>query len=119
MNTLKTTASMLEAATNHPDPDLRRLLVNRIASLQDYDCDLAELVQVLLVEPGATLDAIEAELGVELTTSWETITRQGGWYELTFVLSDDGFGWVIFVPDQPGVPQELLDLCAENAEPSP
>ncbi len=115
MNTLKTTASMLEAATHHPDPDLRRLLVNRIASLQDYDCDLAELVQVLLVEPGDTLAALEAELGVELTTSWETIERQGGWYELTFILSDWGEGIVVFVPDQPGVPQELLTLCREHA----
>ena len=41
----------------------------------------------------------------------EFVHRHGGWFEAVFVLSDDGFGHVVFVPDQPDIDPEILKLC--------
>ena len=41
----------------------------------------------------------------------EFVTLHGGWFEAVFILSDDGFGHVVFVPDQPDTDPEILKLC--------
>ena len=60
---LRDSASMVDAANHQPDLALRRLLSSRIEGLQDYGCDLAELVHFFVIEPGDSLDTIETELG--------------------------------------------------------
>ena len=115
MLTLRTTAAIETAAKTYPDPELRVLLTSRIAGLQGYDCDLADLVHVLIVQPGDTLEALEAELGFSpIGGDHEILSLTSGWYEAVFILSDDGFGWVVFIPHQPGVLPELIDFCAAN-----
>ena len=129
---LQTEAAIIRAADTYPDPTLRRLLSLRIAGLQPYGCDLAELVTFLVVEPGDTLADIETALGFsplvnfvdgsrypdpEYVPSWEWVAAHPGWFEAFYVLTDDGYGWVLWIADQPGVPGALLAVAQANAIP--
>lgn len=127
MLSLRETAAMERAANTYPNLQLRHLLDRRIKQLRrDCECDLNQIVHFLVIEPGDTLPDAEAELGFPLlvnlidgarfgedgfTPSWEWIESHGFWFELAFILSDDGFGAVVFVPDSPDAPEELLRLC--------
>lgn len=131
MLSLRTTAAMQSAATDHPDSHLRALLALRLGQLDQGDgSDLGELVHIVVFEAGDTLDALEATLGFtplrndtdgtsygdpDFTPSWEWIKRQEGCFELVFVYSDWGNGTILFVQDAQGVNQRLLELCNEWA----
>jgi hypothetical protein len=100
------------------DPDLRALIEARVESLAEYDdYDLDELVNFVVVEPGDSLPAIDEQLGRPvLGNSHELIEEHAGYYELVYVLSDDGFGIEVFIPKVPGVDPALLAMCATNAQ---
>ena len=114
------------------DPALQGIVRLRMTQLGEHvECDLGELVHLIVIEPGDPPDAVIAELGFSILTnlvdsirfgdpdfepSWEWIERHdGGWYELVFVMTDDGFGHVVFVQDHEGVDADLLALCREYA----
>jgi len=129
MLSLQTAASMQHAATSHTDPELRRLLSFRICQLAETEgVDVSEIVNFLVVEAGDTSEQIETALGFSplinfvdqsrygdpgFAPSWEWIEDHGGWFELAYVLSDDGFGWIVFVPNVAGVDATLLALCGQ------
>jgi len=131
MLSLRTTAAMERAAATHPDPELRRLLAERMHQLRsNYDGELEEIVHFLIVEPGDTPREVEAELGFsplrnvvdgacfgdpEFTPSWEWIQCHGRWFELVYILSDDGFGAIIWIANGPGTEFDLHSLCLEYA----
>ena len=48
--------------------------------------------------------------------AWEVIEAHGHWFELTFVLSDDGAGMVVFVPETADA--ALLAMCRRYAQPA-
>ncbi len=62
---------------------------------------LSGLCRVQILEPGDTLPE----------RSWECINLASGWFELVAIESDDGFGLVVFVPDQPNIAAEVLAFC--------
>jgi hypothetical protein len=95
-----------------------------------YSGDLGELVHFVIVEPGDQLATITAATGFPLTTnlvdgaclgdpdfepSYEWLEDHGDFFELAYVLSDSGFGTVVFVPDDPGIEFDLHMLCLEYA----
>jgi hypothetical protein len=43
--------------------------------------------------------------------SFDVIEIHPGWYELTIVLSDSGFGIVLYVPKYPYTDPRLLEIC--------
>ena len=51
--------------------------------------------------------------------SWELLEEHPRFYEIVYILSDDGFGVEVFVPKRADVPQELLAMCAAYATPAP
>ncbi|MCK8457890.1 hypothetical protein [Sphingomonas faeni] len=96
------------------DPALRRLLTLRRDQLAEDGLDLDEIVHIIVVRPGDTLAEVEAEAGVAIGTNlvdgrklgdpefeplFEYVNRKDGWLEAVMILSDDGFGLVLFVPD--------------------
>ncbi|QYE35129.1 hypothetical protein KZX46_20855 [Polymorphobacter sp. PAMC 29334] len=103
------------------------LLRRRAAQLTDGTVSqLCSFARFLIVEPGDSADAIDAELGFsvlqnlvdetgfgnpDFTPSWEWIEDHGGWFELVFILTDDGFAHVLFVEDREGVDADLLAAC--------
>jgi len=110
MITITDSASMARVLSDVTDTILKGILTDRVEQLSQYDgYDLGELAHFLIVQPGDALGAIEAALVFPpLSSTWETVTDHGGWFEAVFILSDDGFGWVLVVPDDLGIPHELL-----------
>ncbi len=131
MLSLRTGAAVDRALSSDIDAELRQLLVKRVEQLNPYGADdIGELVHFLIVEPGDSIGAIEAELGFsplvnfvdgsrygdpDFTPSWEWIEQHGAWFEVVFVLSDNGFGCVLLVPTVSSKAGPLVDACAGAA----
>jgi hypothetical protein len=134
MQVLTDTATVTEAARSHRDPELRRLLAERIEQFSEYQCDLADLVKVIYVEPGDRITDIDRQLGFPVlanrfdgirfgdsafTPSWDVLEEHNDCYELIYVINDDGYGFELFISKQPGVDPELLAMCAAYAKEAP
>lgn len=119
MLTITNSAEMARVLSTMTDATLKRILTDRVEQLAEYDgYDLGELAHFLIVQPGDTLDDIEAALGFSpITNLCEVVTNHGGWFEAVFILSDDGFGWCMLVPDELDVPPGLVERCRGSSEP--
>lgn len=118
-----------------PDYDLRRLIEKRVAEINEccpWDAD--ELGYFIVVEPRDSVDALEAEIGFPVlrgllddvpfgdedfapSFEWAEIHPEG-YYELVYIVNDGGFGYDIFIADQPGTDPNLLAMCQTYATPS-
>lgn len=86
--------------------EVHTLLEAHLERLAEYDgFDLEDLAMFAIVAPGDTLDSIEDDLGRSLIDSDgtfiqppEIVQKHTDWFEIAFILSDDGFGLVLFVP---------------------
>lgn len=118
MFTINNSAEMAHLLSTITDATLKRILTDRVEQLAEYDgYDLGEMAHFLIVQPRDTLNTIEAALGFSpITNPAEVITDHGGWIEAVFILSDDGFGWVVLVPDDPTLPLGLLEVCRGASE---
>lgn len=122
MHVYRDTASIHDAHTKALGSELGELLGRRIEELVEYeDHDLSELVHILVIEPSDAPMQIDAQLGFSLSARPpDVVESHANWYEMTIVVSDDGFGWLVFVPKHPDTDTELLALCAQHCkEPMP
>ena len=120
------------------DPPLRALIERRAETILEQvgeDYELHDIVEFVVVEPGDPLETIDEQLGFPVlctrwepdarfgtpafAPSWEVLEEHAGFYEVVFILSDDGYGVDIFVPKRDGVDPELLAMCAAYATPAP
>ncbi len=133
MIALRTAASMRSAAQTYLDPTLRALLALRIEQLsQGHNLDLSEVVEFLIVEPGDSHETVEAEAGFPILSNIVDGARfgepefspcfegfldhgPGRWFEIVFLFTDDGYGSIVLVPDNPGVDFDLHAFCLEYA----
>ena len=131
MEIFKTSSSIQAAATHHPNAEFRHLLSARIESLSDLlgEFPLSDLMHVMVMETGDTSESLEAALSLPIFTNglgldvsdpafipgWEVCEVHAQWYEITFVLSSDGFGMVVYVP-KTCTDATLLDLCERFAD---
>ena len=121
----------MDAALTSPiDPELKLLLRRRRMQLAGYDgYALEDLAHFVVIEPSDRLVDVEAALGFtpvvnfvdgqvlghpDFTPSWESAERHSGWIELVFILSDDGFGHVMLIPDHPVIDPTLSRLCVDH-----
>lgn len=126
MITIESSADLACFTASSASVRLARILKFRAHQLVDDDNDLGRWAHMTVVEPPDTLLAIEAEVGFlvltnlidgtrfgdpDFTPSWEWIEDHGGWFELVFILTDDGFAHVLFVADREGVDADLLAAC--------
>jgi hypothetical protein len=110
------------------DPELLALIRLRIADTAEFVDDFSELVFFIVVQPGDDLATVDAALGFPVmanrfngiafgepgfTPSWDVLEEHPGFYELVYVLSDDGQGVTVFVTRAEGVSAELLAMCRE------
>ena len=130
MISIKSTADMARALSLPIDAELKRLLALRRDQLLAHDgYDLGALAHFVVVEPLDTLASIEGVVGVPLsanlvdgsklgdlgfTANFEYVARHGTWFEAVMILSDDGFGVVLFVPDRPDTDTTLLALVRDH-----
>jgi len=126
----------LRDAESIPYPGVRDLVRQRITELsQDEPYDPEVTGPLILVEPGDTLSILEAECGCPIVTGlfgdtkygdtdfmpcfeWLDHHAQAHCYEMLFVMSDDGYGVALFVPDELDIDPELLAFCREYATPA-
>jgi len=131
MLSLRNTASILRAIQPPQEARLRSILDQRVIQLtEDGGGDIAEFANFLIVQAGDDDQSVKAELGfsilenlvdgarygdADFEPSWEWIMRHEGWFELVYVLSDDGFGWVVLVQNDEATDADLLAVCREYA----
>jgi len=128
---IDTPSAMTRAIATTNNPWLRRRLLLRRDQLFDADCLVGDLGPLIVVLPGDTLADVERAAGLPIATnlvdgavfpapdympSWEACERDHGWYEITYVLSDDGSGAVIFLPDRDGVDPTLRAIARAHAD---
>jgi hypothetical protein len=122
MIVIRTAEDMARALDSPLDPELLNLLQvhrARLAEWQDYD--LQDLALFVIVQPPDTLADIEGACSWRLVQVGggaatfaicpEIIQRHAGWIEVTFILSDDGFGLVLLVSIAEGTNPTLLAAC--------
>lgn len=132
MLTIYDSADMQRILSGPIDPDLKTILLGRLALLfpEFADWDLADLAHFIVVEPGDSIDAIESELGIspfvnlvydarfpdpKFEPSWEFCIARKGYFDLTFALCDSGLGLCLLVPDRPDIEPSLRALCRAYA----
>jgi len=118
MKMIRSAEELTRVLASNLDPPLRDILEGHRDRLAEYaDYSLEELASFCIVEPGDQPQALQDVSGVNILKDppdWEYIDRHGGWYELAFVLSDHGFGWIVLIPDLPSVDGRLLGLCRRH-----
>ena len=108
-----------EAVTGITSPVIQQLIRDRIAEItqgQPYDADVYG--EFVIVEVGDTLPEIEAHLGREVVGNFEWLVEWPCCWEAVFVLSDDGYGIDLLVPNSPDIDADLLAMCRKYAIPA-
>lgn len=108
------TASIQAAFISAHGTELGALLGQRMKELAAYgEPDLSTLVKIVVLAPGDTPEQVDAELGLSLLDRpCELIESHSEWFELTLVLSDDGYGVVLYVPKHPKTHHQLQAYCS-------
>jgi len=123
MLTITDGGSLSRALRMPIDLRLKRLLIKRRDQLGG---DITGQARFVIVQPGDSPDALEAELGFSIlqnpadgtrfgdpdfTPGWEWIEEHGHCFELAFIMTDDGFAHIVLIENSQGVEPELLRLC--------
>jgi hypothetical protein len=95
------------------DAQLRRLIERRIEELAEYgDFYDSSSLRIIVIEVGDFLQDSYELLGFDLIgRNCDSIEKHASWFELTFVISDDGAGVVVFVTRSPFIHMEILSYC--------
>lgn len=103
---------------------IHRLIRERLSEMK-LDEPFDQFGELILVESGDNPGAIESSSGCWITTGlfgdenfgspdfmpsfeWLEHHPEAECWEMLFVMSDDGFGTVLFVPDSPDIDPDLL-----------
>lgn len=98
MYIIRSAEELARYLTTGIDQTLLTLLKSKVASLSGYEGhELGDLASFLIVQPGDTAENVEQCIGLPLERA-EYTTQQNGWRELVLILSDDGYGWVVYLP---------------------
>lgn len=120
----------LERALALPlDPQLRRLLHQRVDHIDAIDFEVSDTTYFLVVEAGATIDDITEELGwsplinpldgrrfgsVNFRPFHDYLADHGAWFELLVSGGNDSM-FVLLIEDADGTDSDLLALCRAHA----
>ncbi|MHA0328831.1 aldo-keto reductase family protein [Sphingomonas melonis] len=112
---------------------LRSELPAAVKSLLEERADLIDLATFIIPQPGDTVSVIEeaGRIGIatnmvdgsrygeaEYMPSFEWAVDHGGAIEVPFILSDDGSGVVLLIPDVDGIDPTLLAIARHFATPA-
>ena len=108
-----------EAVTGIISQELRQLIRERIAEItqgEPYDADVYG--EFVIVEAGDTLPEIEAYLGRPFIGNFEFFEELPCCFEAVFIMSDDGYGIDLLVPNSPDIDADLMAMCRKYAVPA-
>ncbi len=124
--------SMLAALDRPLDRTLHRLLADRIHDA--IACGLGNMTHIIVVQPGdGEADFIreaafspfwnslsETRYGdPDHTSPWDWIGRLDDWgWELIRTVGNDGFAFIVLVPDGEGIDPMLRSMCASYISPA-
>ena len=107
MLSITTWSDLRAAIENHPAATILQAHAERLEEFADQP--LGELCEFIFVEPTDSLPDLATKLGRALhPPPWEYVEKSDGWFEFVLVTGDDGFGFVVLVPDSN---RALLDYC--------
>jgi hypothetical protein len=116
------------------NPATRELVLQRINDLGGEAFDTQAIGYFLLIDPGDTIESIQAQVGFNIlhnrftgirfdatsfTPSFEFIEEFVSCYDMVFVLDGSGYGVELFVPREAGIDADLLAMCRMYAFRSP
>lgn len=121
MHILRTAPALRAFLQTSADAKLAALIAHRVAELAEHADEISDLVAFVVVLPGDSAEHLDAALGGLLsrrfeplpfgapgfTPWWDGLALHAGWFELTYVLSDSGFGLVVYVSEAVAQPLEL------------
>ena len=90
--------------------------VNRVAlptdALERYAAllDTEPIAWLFILQTGDTAAVLEKLRGRPFS-NFEFVDRTDDWFEAVFVMSDDGFGHIVLLRDQPDTDSALLQTC--------
>lgn len=135
MRALRCTESIEEEIRSCTDPAMAQVLANHVQFVREYeDYEVSELFNALMVEPGDTLETIDAAMERQFLVNYysgkrlgdpgfkpcfETLEEHSTFYEMFFIQSDEGFGVAVLVPKRPDIDPQILAMCAQFATPAP
>ena len=131
MQILRDEVAVHAAIDNWPDQAMCQLLTERLAFYAEYeDLELSELFKLILIEPGDTLEELDAEFNGGFLINqfsgrrigddgfrpcFETLEEHPTFYDMVFCEGDAGFGVEVIVPKASDIDTRLLSLCAQFA----
>jgi hypothetical protein len=82
---------------------------------KEVTSELDQLITIVVAEPGDNLKAVEDAVGFDLRDEHpENVSRLPGWFELTFIVNGEGFGYIVYVPDHQDMAPALLAYCRSH-----
>ena len=134
MQILHDLCAIQAAIDSWADAAMRQLLRSRLAFYAEYDdMDLSELLRVILVEPGDTLERLDAEFNggflvnhysgrrcgeTGFVPSYETLEAHSSFYDMVFCEGGD-LAVEVLIPRSAGIDPRLLHLCESLIKPTP
>ena len=119
MNILRTWDELARALDAPLHPTAKSILTGHRERLAEFDdLQLSDLAAVFIFEPGDQPADLEEASGIAILDDppdWEYLHHHDGWFECVWVLSDDGFGWIVLIPDDPGTYPAMLEFCRIHA----
>lgn len=122
------TAEELARALDSPlHPEIKQVLQTKRDMLAEYEgFSLEELAEFVIVQAGDALAEIEAGASMELidpeaeqptfAIGPERIEQHSTFFEVLFILCDDGFGVLLFVPRDAGTDPTLVAACEHELQ---
>lgn len=101
-----TTSEAIRHAIDRSSVQLPIIILERYAALLETE----PIAWVFVVQVGDSAELLEQLRGMPFA-SWEYIEKSDGWFEAVFIISDDGYGHVVLLPDQPEIDTLLLEPC--------
>jgi hypothetical protein len=116
MHCFRDARSLQQFLSRCPSPELHQLIRDQLKTLADFDdVPLGDLVTILIIEAGDPASTLNSSLGRNLIDlSIETCLNHSEWFELVIIVSDDGFGYVVFIPKNIA-DQSLLNFCVSQS----
>lgn len=107
---ISTHANLSHVIDRETEASLRELLEFYLPVMAEY-----EIATIFVIQPGDRLRDLNCYRSRSFE-GWEFIKRHfNGWYEAVFILSDDGFGHVVFIPQAQGIDAELINACRSGS----
>ncbi|MFG6440515.1 hypothetical protein [Roseateles sp. LKC17W] len=116
MHCFRDASSLQRLIDESPPSELSHLIKTHLDALAAFDdVPLGDLANFFILSQGDSANTLVVLMDRNLSDiAVETCTSHAGWFELVIIVSDDGFGYIVFIPKTIN-DQSLLDFCASQA----